>query len=225
MKIAHTDKSFYLPVIEVYLGVSASDSIRDLQQNLDVPEKDIKFFFHSIQNFYIELVTIIKDKFDFTDEIFNTISVVDPQVEQDFRIKSLQNVLVRFPILKSYLDPQGLDNEWKKHSLLDHAKEGLDPSKPANIYWKKVFQMKTSTGLPAFKNLKTAINLLLVLPFSNASVEHIFSALKNCKTAHRNRLKTETIVSLIGAKEGIKEQNGYVNFERNTAMLKANLWD
>ena len=224
LTVEHTDQSLYLPITEIYLGISVSESIKDLQQDADVPENDINYFFQSIQNFYIELVTIIKDKFDFTDVIFDIISVVDPAVAQEFKIKSLQNVLVRFPILKSYLDPQELDNEWRKHSFLDHLKEELDPSKSASEYWKKVFRMKTSTGLPAFTNLKTANNLLLILPFSNASVERIFSTLNNCKTAHRSRLKTDTIVSLIAAKDGIKEQKGCVNVEPSKEMLKPTLY-
>ena len=85
--------------------------------------------------------------------------------------------------------------------------------------------MKNATGAHIFPNLRVATNSVLILPFSNASVERIFSTLKNCKTAHRNRLKNDTIVSLIATKEGVKEQNGSVNFEPNKKMLSAKLWD
>lgn len=68
-------------------------------------------------------------------------------------------------------------------------------------YWQKVFMMKTALGLPAFPNLNTVMKLLLILPFSNASVERVFSTLKNCKTIHINKLKTATMVCLITTKE------------------------
>ena len=52
----------------------------------------------------------------------------------------------------------------------------------ADIYWSKVFKLKNSAGQYIFTNIKYVISLLLVLPFSNASVERKFSVLKNLKT-------------------------------------------
>lgn len=44
LKIIHTDESLYLPVIQVGLGVSASENIQDLLRNINDPEKEIMFF-------------------------------------------------------------------------------------------------------------------------------------------------------------------------------------
>lgn len=96
---------------------------------------------------------------------------------------------------------QHLDNEWNEHSLMEHAQDGLDATMPAGIYWAKVLTMKTSTDKQAFSNLHTALRLLWALPFSKASVERIFSTVRNCKTVNRNRLKTDTLIAPIVTKE------------------------
>lgn len=64
----------------------------------------------------------------------------------------------------------------------------------------------------------------MVLPFSNASVERVFSILNNIKTVARNNLKTETITSLMTTKEGIASKGGCFKSELTTAMLKTKIW-
>lgn len=101
---------------------------------------------------------------------------------------------------------------------------GLDSTLPVEKYWQKVFFMKNIAGAPLFGELKKVIRLLLVLPFSNACVERVFSVLNNMKTAHRNRLKTETITSLMTTKEGIQQKGGSTKFEPTTSMMNAKIW-
>lgn len=79
-------------------------------------------------------------------------------------------------------------------------------------YWGAVFILKNSAGIEIFPKLKEVFSFLLVLPFSNASVERVFSALKQIKTDKRNRLSTDLVSAVIFTKEGIKE-NGGTNFE------------
>lgn len=83
----------------------------------------------------------------------------------------------------------------------------------AQQYWSTVFKIKTATGENKFPNLKKVMAFLLVLPFSNASVERVFSELKLCKTAHRNKLKTSTVVALMATREGVGKSKGCVDFE------------
>lgn len=45
-------------------------------------------------------------------------------------------------------------------------------------YWTKVLQLKNSVGYQLYSNLKIVTSLLLVLPFSNVSVESIFTTSK-----------------------------------------------
>lgn len=224
--IKYTDQTYYVPMDKIYIGTAASETMDDIKKMPNIKETDLENFYNTIISFYVELVRVVKLKFNFNDEIYNIITIVDPQTAQDYETKTLSSLGKRFPILKQLINFQDLDTEYKRHALLDHAKQGLHPTLPAAIYWQKVFQLKTVLGAQAFPNLCLAMKLLLVLPFSNASVERIFSTLKNCKTAHRNRMKTDTLKGLIAAKEGIKNQHGCcVKFEPTEFMMKAKLWD
>lgn len=72
-------------------------------------------------------------------------------------------------------------------------------------YWTKLFCLKNSLGEIYFPNtsILLMIRLLLVLSFSNALVERLFSDLKNIKTMHGNNLKTDSLVGIIRAKHYI----------------------
>lgn len=85
----------------------------------------------------------------------------------------MRHVFTRFPFLKDFVDCQALDNEWREHALLDFNVLDLNASLPAEIYWHKVFDQENCAGIQMFSNLKIVINLLLILPFSNASVERV----------------------------------------------------
>lgn len=85
-------------------------------------------------------------------------------------------------------------------------------------------EFKNAAGQLMFPNLKIVVSLLLVLPFSNASVERVFSNLNNIKTENRNKLSVEVINSLLITKQAINEQGGMVQFEPTEQMYNKNIW-
>lgn len=217
----HTDPRKFLPIENIYLGIQATESFTDLQKNSNVLKKDIDIFLKNCLNFYLELVTDIKKRFVFEDPLFDLIRVVDPKFAYSYEIKTLQHVLERFPVLCNFVDKQLLDNEWKKHALLDFNELEFNFTEDADDYWRQILKLKNSAGMNIFPNLKIVINFLLILPFSNASVERIFSDLKNIKTHNRNSLNTHTIRALILTKQGI---DNVINFEPDKKLLNANIW-
>jgi len=72
-----------------------------------------------------------------------------------------------------------LDQEWRKLAY---------SSNDIMTYWRKVFLLKNFLGKIYFPNICL---MILILPFSNASVERLFSDLKNIKTLRCNKLKIE----------------------------------
>lgn len=62
---------------------------------------------------------------------------------------------------------------------MDYTSHGLDPTLPVAKYWEKLFFTTNRAGALLFGELKKVIRLLLVLPFSYASVERVFSAINN----------------------------------------------
>lgn len=220
--VHHQDPNNFLPLDKIYIGIQASASIAlFLEKHPEDPaaKSEIDKIRKACLQFYIEVVTQLKARFQFTDPIFQFINIVDPCYAQGYEVKDLGVVLKRFPYLSLIIDYQKLDIEWKKHALLDHESLGLDNKLPAEQYWKKVFVVKDGQGQCAFPNLKVVIGLLLVLPFSNASVERTFSQLKKIKTQDRNCLKTETVSALMATKNGVAKHGGCISFEPTKAMI------
>lgn len=81
-------------------------------------------------------------------------------------------------------------------------------------------KLKDFNDTPIFPNLKKVIGLSLVLPFSNACVEQVFSQLKLIKCENRNGLNTATISFLMATKANIKNAT---KFEPSKAMMHAKI--
>lgn len=220
----HKNSNNFIAKEEIYLGIQAHESLVKLKNDPEVPKQELALFYETCQNFYVEAVSQIKKRFVFEDDIFSVVEIVDPVIAQSLKVRSLQKVFIRFSCLKENVNKSKAEQEWRDHALLEFETHGLDSSLPPEKYWQKVFSLKNAVGTPLFGELKKVIGLLMVLPFSNASVERVFSVLNNMKTAHRNRLKTETIVALMKTKEGITDKGGCAKFEPSPAMLKAKIW-
>lgn len=86
---------------------------------------------------------------------------------------------------------------------------GLNPHLSADEYWEMLFSLKNIADEPLFNNLRKAVYLIFILPFSNACVERIFSQLKLIKTDNRNHLDTDTIAALMMTKQSITSVTKY----------------
>lgn len=75
----HLDSNNYLPLDEIYLGVQATDSFLQLKQDSNASSADLKLFLENCLHFYLELVTDLKNRFVFEDEIFEIIHIIDPK--------------------------------------------------------------------------------------------------------------------------------------------------
>lgn len=209
-EIDFKNQDHFVEVNNIYIGVLAQEPLLELSVDERVS------LLTKCREFYCEAVHLIRKKFDFSDEIFDILEILNPSVAQSLQIKSLQKFLKRFPSFPVKL--KELDKEWREHALLDYKSLGIDNEQDSEVYWTKIFGLKDALGSELFPNLKKVIKFLLIMPFSNASVERIFSALNNCKTNKRNKLKSDTLSALFIVKEGLKGKE--INFEPTTDMFK-----
>ncbi|KAK9880365.1 hypothetical protein WA026_010250 [Henosepilachna vigintioctopunctata] len=188
--------------------------------------KSYTFCFLSLckEKFYVQLVTEIKKRFIFSDPIFDIVSIVDPKVAQEYKVKSLTHILSRFPFLKTHVYSQELDNEWRQHALLDYTTHNIDVNSPADVYWGKVFSLKNNMNIQIFSNSKIVIGILIVLPFANASVERVFSSLNLIKSDQRNKLETSTLRSILHTKDGVLSNGGILKLEPTKEMYSNSIW-
>lgn len=71
MNVSLNFSQYYLPLNEIYIGVSATDSITNLKNKNVVNSNEIFKFFKSYQEFYIELVVDIKKDLYLTTRCLN----------------------------------------------------------------------------------------------------------------------------------------------------------
>lgn len=88
-------------------------------------------------------------------------------------------------------------------------------------FWHIVFNAKNAGGDLKFPNLSKIICILLSFPFSNASVERIFSQLKLIKTEHRTALKHESLLGLLTTKLAFQQKGNHqaANLDPQKDML------
>ena len=80
----------------------------------------------------------------------------------------------------------------------------MPDDEPPTIFWQKRLNAKTINGSFKYPNLRKVVACVMSWPFSNASVERLFSLLKLVKSDVRNALKRETLAGLMHAHEGMK---------------------
>ncbi|KAF9417162.1 hypothetical protein HW555_005673 [Spodoptera exigua] len=217
-KIEYANPRFFLPLEKIYIGVAAQASIDEFSR--EIPPTQNADFRKTCLSFYIEALAQIRKRFSFEDPLFDLLeNVLNPIKAQKFEVKDLSCVIKRFPNI-IIPDTENLHKEWKKHAFLDFSELNMSPDLPVEEYWNKILKMTDGTGEPMFPNLKEIIKVLLVLPFSNACVERVFSQLKLIKSDQRNRLNTDTIAALMATKAAVK--NATI-FEPSKALMHAKI--
>ncbi|KAG5870686.1 hypothetical protein JTB14_003884 [Gonioctena quinquepunctata] len=143
--INHTNPDKFVPLKKMYLGVMAFESIESLKLEDNFYETEMDVFLTSTLKFYIELVTEIKKRFQYSDDIFDLVSVVDPR-ESTISNISLLPIIKRFTFLRSIIDAQKLDNEWREHSLVNPQTSVEKKSQESLIKSMKNILMNNSQG-------------------------------------------------------------------------------
>jgi len=98
-----------------------------------------------------------------------------------------------------------VDLEWRKQAIEETDDTGNIGSDID--FWKKCLSQKVLLGDLKYPNLRKVVACLMSLPFSNAPVERLFSALKIVKSDCRNSLKRENLVGLLHTQQGMKPYN------------------
>lgn len=89
-----------------------------------------------------------------------------------------------------------------------------------DVFWNTVAQIQDYRGNFVFKNLSQFLLLTLLIPYSNASAERLWSKQNLEKTKLRNRLNFNTLRGLLLASEYIKQRGGLKKFEISEKMLQ-----
>lgn len=175
----------------------------------------VSFYIHC-KTFLVECVKQIQGRFDGV-EYFYFLSCLYPEVAYNLSVPSLTSIVTRFPYLSDDINAQELDLEWRQ--------QAMNPKLSANMsfmdYWHVIFYEKNVIGSHTYPELRKFINILLSFPYSNASVERVFSHLQLIKDDHRSALKQQSLIGLLTTKLTMqaKEKTRTRSYDPPEAMI------
>lgn len=180
-EINPADKSKFLPINQIYLGVDVIDFI-----NLPIFSRDEnikKDFFNNCVMFLCTGCNEIKSRFDFENNLLTKLSILQPAKTLNYNARLTMPSLM--PLMKLY---QSIDDEWRRLSNYELYFDNDD------IFWRKLLNYN---GEDQYKNLSKFVLDVLCLPHSNADCKRIFSKVNLIKTKTRNKLIISSINGLL----------------------------
>jgi hypothetical protein len=194
-----------VPLEKVYVGILATTTLNELKND---PASVLRVK-QSCLDFLVELIKQIRSRFDMKSPIFRLVEFLIPSNAVKCSPTSLHELFSTFPYLAEVANVISADLEWRKQSLEESAE--LLPDESSIVFWQKRLNAKAINGSLKYPNLRKVVACMMSLPFSNASVERVFSLLNLIKTHSRNALKRETLVGLMHTHEGMKAHDTHAH--------------
>lgn len=110
-----------------------------------------------------------------------------------------------------------LDNQWQRIGTINWP---IDVTVEDEKFWMAVYHHHDAVGERDFKELGSFALSMLSLPFSNASVERMFSQMNLIKNKIRNRMQLKSLASILHIR-AFMQRNGICcqEFAPTSSML------
>lgn len=191
------NEDIFLSKDEVYLGID----VKENQSSLNIEYSQYNIFVECCVQFYIELVSQILKRFDFSDKLLEGLNAIEPTVALNKKNDSILQLAKLFPNLLNGKEYQELDNEVRELRNMKFSElETL-------AFWKNVSNLKRANNARAFPILTQFVSSLMALPHSSANVERIFNIVNLNKTKTRNALDSSTLQGILFSKDYLKLNN------------------
>ena len=151
------------------------------------------------ENHKSDLIELLM-RFDFVTTHHYKIELEYDEIMVDCRIKQIFKMLEEKAI-QDHLKELEINSRRREPKLSSsiHKKE-VTPV----LFWQEILKILNPNSSQAYVHLAEFCLTLLSLPFANAEAERIFTSVNIIKSDLRNKIKTETVESLIQAKAGFK---------------------
>lgn len=191
------DSSLYLDYDQMYFGLK----FEDFCLNAQTETSEILNIKRNLVNFYVELCTQIRKRFDFGQNKTQLLKFLDMKEIVTGKLPTILPILRAFPFHK--VDEEQLNIQWR--SLIGN-KEILEKYYDPDItkFWSHLKTQTNALGEFVYEGLASFMLVLCSLPHSSASAERKFSTLNLIKTEIRNRLNTSTVENMMFCKELIR---------------------
>ena len=140
------DTSHHVANTDVYLGIAAKDSIKEIVAGLGNDHSDVQLYFSQCKEFVIEIVKQIQDRFDDCRKL-EPLAMLEPDVAYNMRIPSIKPLYTLIPHLKTVAEEKIVEREWREHALITKLNEEMT----CLNYWKLVMVAKMQLASQCFQ--------------------------------------------------------------------------
>ena len=214
------DPKIYKPEHTIFMGFTTKIKLQQLLNDGDISEMQHSQVFKAAQAYFKDSLSYILTKFPQSNElIIKAGSRTDSKWESmEFFINRFKAIFQQLPVDKLYdefCDYQTLPDECFGDDVLKEAKviDGEEDGEVlihyrVDVLWWHIAQLVIpGTAAKRFKHLPKVAGLVLVLPYSNAGEEQLFSIVRKNKTESRASMRPEgTLSSLLAMKLQYPEQ-------------------
>lgn len=213
--------SNYLPLSSMSMGEEVSQFLIAHHAN-QAASYDLKGFLEHVQLFYIEAASQLRKRFPIQDEVLKRLTFLNPATINSTTAFDVTRVATLFPNIIAENDVHKIDHEWREMQFLDPAEipTSSTSSKRQDVvtFWANINCITDTNGDIQFPTISKLSKSLLSLPHSNTEVERVFSQLVLLKTKTRNKLKPNTLDSLLLVKQNMP--SSCVDFQPDDMMYK-----
>ncbi|XP_066985911.1 SCAN domain-containing protein 3-like [Macrobrachium rosenbergii] len=168
------------------------------------------------QKYLLELLNQIQMRLPDNVETLLMLKKLHPAIATSQLKDSIVPIAIKYK--STFTDMDSLENEWNSVSFDQWPESCL---KNSVCFWSEVRRKKNSAGEPKYPNISSLALSLFTLPFSNASVERIFSQMNVVHSKLRNRFSVRSVEAILQIRYGLSLQGkSCVNFEPSLGMLK-----
>lgn len=189
------DPGNFLKLESIDLGRECNNFISNLPKTIqDTIRK-------SCLEFLITAATNIKKRFPLSDEFFNSLKFLKPQIalnmKRPIEITSLEVLWSKFKFIEG-IDGCNIDQQWKNIPLdfsCDDEKDELLKMEVAE-FWKTLGEKRNFQDELEYAAIVKLARICMALPHSNAETERVFSVVTDVKTKKRNKISSEALNSV-----------------------------
>ncbi len=149
----------------------------------------------------VEAALQIKQRFPIQDEILKGLTFLNPETINSTSAMEVTGLASKFPNIIADEDLHQIDHEWREVQFLDTDVLSTTFGRRQDVvtFWANISKTTdTCTSEESrFPTISKLTASLLAFPHSNAEVERVFLQIVLYKTKTRNRLKPNTLNSLL----------------------------
>lgn len=150
-------------------------------------------------HFLIELLKQFQQRLPKNIEILEKMSILSVsntlKVDKDNLIPLLELMKVDDVVIDK------INNQWINITSINWQE-----TNKTNTFWHEVSVFKNASGDYPFKDLSSFAIKMLILPWSNAEVERLFSQMNLVKTKTRNKMSSKLLDSILTIRSGLKRK-------------------